>query len=548
MALLAMVVGGVVVGQQGLRLMRAAESLQASAAQVRSSLSSFDIEAVAAELTATRSAAQSVLEAMDSPTGRALLRLPATDREARTLRQVAESVIVLADGSAPLLNVLAAQPSALDQVIALVSATAEVTTLAQAVSTISVPAEGEAPLRYGLAEPAAQLASALTAARASVLALDEAVLPLQSALGMATPTRWLVMAQNPAESRGSGGLFNAYLIVEVREGRPRIVEAGSRKRLDGEFPRAEQIPYLNTVDIDTAHTWGPVLGEWASMNMPADFPTVARLAAAGMAQRGSPVSGVIAIDPYLVATVLAGTGPVEHRGVTIDADSAADYFMRGLYVDYPDIADVEAKDDLAMGLTYATVDAALTRPLDVASLAARAPDAVAGGHLRAWAADPRVQRWLETTPMAGSLRSHPAEVVVAYNNATGSKLDAYATRTVTTDARTCPTDGIVTTRVEVTNDAPTGLPAYVDLTLGQDGLPDPAAPPGQTLTYVTAYPPAGWRLRSATLSGGRVEPMSVMEAGRDAWLVPVSLPRGATTSVSFQWRAPSCPRTSDTAG
>ena len=60
--------------------------------------------------------------------------------------------------------------------------------------------------------------------------------------------------------------------------------------------------------------WGRDLGEWASFNLSADSPTTAKLAAAGMAKRGTPVDGVIAIDPYLVEALLAGTGPVEHEG------------------------------------------------------------------------------------------------------------------------------------------------------------------------------------------------------------------------------------------
>jgi len=539
---LAVAVGGLA-ARQALAVTDSAGDLRTAVSALHSSLSSANLEQATADLAATRSAAGDVLQALDSPTGRILSYLPATDREVRTLHAAATSVIGIADAGAPLLTALAAQPTALDRATTLVNATAEVTRLSQALATAhtGVLDAGGPPLRYGLAEPAQQAVTALAAARAAVDALDASLVPLQYALGMRGPTKWLVMAQNPAESRGSGGLFNAYLIVEARDGQPTIVEAGSRKRLDGEFPRAEQIPYLDTVDVDTAHTWGPVLGEWASMNMPADFPTVARLAAAGMAQRGSPVDGVVAIDPFVVQAVLAGTGPVEHKGTTIDAANAADYFMRGLYVDYPGITDVEAKDELAMGLTYATVDAALARPLDLASLAATVPGVVAGGHVRAWSSNPTVQAWLETTPVAGSLRSQSDEVVVAFNNATGSKLDSYARREVTSDARTCAGTGIVTTEVHLANDAPTGLPAYVDLTLGQDGLPDPSAPAGQTLTYVTAYPPVGWRPLSVTLPAGPVEPVPVVEAGRRAWLVPVALPRGTATTLAYRWRAPTCP-------
>lgn len=301
--------------------------------------------------------------------------------------------------------------------------------------------------------------TALLGAPAEVAAFRDAARPLSSMLGRDGPTPWLVMSQNPAELRGTGGLFNAYLIVTLDQGALTILEAGSRKQLDKQFPRASQIPYWDAANPGTAATWGPVLGEWASFNIPADFPTVARLASAGMAQRGTPVDGVVAIDPAIIAAIFAGTGPVEHRGVTLDATNAVDFFTKAIYEDFPGFADVAAKDELAMGLTYATIDAATKRPLDTGSLIPALAEAIEGGNLKAWSFGAADQAWLLGTPVAGSLDQKPDEMVACCANRFGGKLDPCVTREVKVDSSTCAVDKGVTVAIPLQNDAPRACPS-----------------------------------------------------------------------------------------
>lgn len=482
-------------------------------------------------------------EGTATPAWRLVEWLPGTARPARAVTATAGSLAALTTAGRPLAVLLDAEPTTRGKALALLAAPAEVAALQAATEAARVRLAPYADLQLpGLPDSAARAVGGLTAASDGLSELVRAGPPLQGMAGLTGPRRWLVMSQNPAESRGTGGLFNAYLIVEVTNGELRVVESGSRKLLDAEFPREEQIPYFETVDVELAHTWGPVLGEWASFNLPGDFPTVAALAAAGMAKRGTPVDGVIALDPYVVAALLAGTGAVEHRGVRIDGASAADFFTRGLYEDFPEIATVSAKDELAMGLTYATIEAVLARPLDLAAMWSPARSAVTEGRLRVWSENRQEQAWLETTPLAGSFASRPGEVIVTFNNASGGKLDTYARREVRSDVSACK-EGRVSTEVLLANEAPGNLPDYVDLTLGPDGLPDPTAPRGQTITYITAYPPAGWSFDSARIDDEPVPGWEVREAGRIARTVPVTLQRGQRTMVSFHWQADRCPAT-----
>ena len=137
-----------------------------------------------------------------------------------------------------------------------------------------------------------EVKAALDSLAISTNAILEHATSLQNLLGFNGKRRYLVMLQNPAEDRGSGGLFSAILILELEDAKPVIVEANSRKVLD-DF----RIPTKGILDRQGTALWGKAQSKWASFNVSADFPHVARLAQAGLAARGTPLDGVIAIDP-----------------------------------------------------------------------------------------------------------------------------------------------------------------------------------------------------------------------------------------------------------
>lgn len=364
---------------------------------------------------------------------------------------------------------------------------------------------------------------------------------LPTITGSGAPTRWLVMLQNPAEARGSGGLFAAFAIIEVEDGKPTIVEAASRKSALDEL----SIPYDGLVGAGTKQVWSGELPQWASFNVSADFPEVAQLAAAGMEARGTPVDGVLAIDPTAVAALLAGTGPVEHKGVTIDASSAESFFTKDIYTKFPDFPDVAAKDDLSMGLLYATADSLIKRPLAFHELAEAMRTAIDDGHLKVWSADPKVETWLQAQPVGGQISTEAGpDAVIAINNGTGGKVDAYVTGTAAYAYAQCSVAGSSvagstvqsTVTLDLRNDAPEGLPPYVDLRLD-----DPSAPAGSTRLFVTLYGPKGATTPTITVDGVPYRATTVEQSGRPTWTLPVDLERGAEANVTWTMNEPAVP-------
>ena len=207
-----------------------------------------------------------------------------------------------------------------------------------------------------------------------------------------------------------------------------------------------------------------------------------------------------------------------------------------------------------MGLTYATIDAATKRPLDTGSLIPNLTEAIEGGHLKAWSSVEADQAWLMGTPVAGSLDQNPDEMVVGFANGTGGKLDPYVTREVIVDSSTCAVDKGVTVTIRMQNDTPEGLPEYVDVTLDQDGVPDPSVPSGFTRTFVTVYAPGtlaegDWSgLQTATRDGAPVETNFGGTGDRPIWTIPVELERGEAAELDLTFSVPRCPPTEEPEG
>ncbi len=542
------------VGISLLSTARQAHQLQAQVDAAQKSIGTLNTEQAAADLTRLAATAAELRASTERPLWRVAEFLPFVGPTARATSASAIAADELATAAVPLMTAIGGQESTVGKVMAALNSPELIDQLRAAAERANselavVPGNGFTDPLGRLIGISDSVDSAKQTLPKLVSALDAAVKaggPLRSMLGADTPKTWLVMAQNPAELRGSGGLFSAYLIVRVTNGNMEIVEAGSRKKLDGEFPRARQIPYWKAVSPETAGTWGPALGEWASFNIAPDFPTVARLASAGMAKRGTPVDGVIAIDPAITAAILAGTGSVEHKGVTIDSANAEQFFTQDLYKEFPGFSDVAAKDELAMGLTYATIDAALKRPLDGSALWGAMSKAVEAGHLKAWSRSKADQAWLETLPIASAFAQHPQDLVIGFVNGTGGKLDPYVTREVSIDTGSCATDGTIATTIRMQNNAPKGLPPYVDVTLDQDGIPDPSVPSGFSRTFVTAYAPGttledSSYLKEATQDGRPITPAYGGTSGRPDWMVPVELKRGESTELHLVFKVTKCP-------
>lgn len=500
------------------------------------------VDQAATAVTALVTSSTELAGVTSSGTWTLLSKLPAIGPTISGLNVMASSVADVSVAAEPVLTAMASGTSTTQRIAALGDEQANLENLASTIDSAATDINALDPsqLRFGLGDQAAELQKALPDAQRLVAAGADASRMLPGLLGMGGRRTWLVLLQNPAEARGSGGLFSGYALVEVADGRPTILKAETRKENLDEFP----LPYKDVVAPDSVALWGDFLGKWASFNLSGDFPEVAKLASAGMAARGTPVDGVVALDAYVVQALLAGTGKVEHRDVTIDATNAGEFFTRDLYAQYPDFDSVEAKDELALGLVYATIDALLKRPLDYPALLESLPPVVESGHLKAWSPDPAEETWLQSVGLGGAIATlDPATSLVAFNNAVGGKLDAYVTPTVTLYRGLCRVDGKASDdyqrsalTVTLHNDAPSGLPPYVDVRLD-----DPTAPKGSTRTLVHVYGPQDAVIEDVYVNGDYGDVVAAPEAGRPVWGSQAEILQGQSSTLTYVFDEPVTP-------
>lgn len=354
-------------------------------------------------------------------------------------------------------------------------------------------------------------------------------------LGADRPRRFVVLLQQNAESRGTGGLPGAYALVEADEGRLRVVETRSNADApDGSVPLPAGVSqeYLVRYGILGA------LDRWVNINVSPDLPAVARVVTERFRlQRQQVVDGVIALDAQALAAILAGSEPIRLvDGTALPADQIVEYLGVRQYADFaPATANVndnsQARKD-ALSLIGAQTAARLSGGAgDSEALLKGLVEAVRSGHLRMASDDPALGL-LAQAGVDGALPS--GERPVAYPvlfNSSGSKLDQFVDRSVRYSARGC--DARRSSRIEVTltNRAPAqGLPRYLTTRLTPT-LEFTSST--EDLVTLNVYATAGAVLRRATLDGVELDPTDpakpflsrYVEGGLPAWAVRVALPR-----------------------
>ena len=138
-------------------------------------------------------------------------------------------------------------------------------------------------------------------------------------LGVSRDKRYLLVFQNNAEMRGSGGFLGSYALVDIREGRIRRLEvpAGGSYDTEAGMKNFIQSPQPLWLVSPRWYFW--------DANWWPDWPTSARSLMWFYEKSGGPtVDGVISFTPDVLSDLLKITGPIDMQaeyGLTIDADN-----------------------------------------------------------------------------------------------------------------------------------------------------------------------------------------------------------------------------------
>ena len=367
---------------------------------------------------------------------------------------------------------------------------------------------------------------------------------LPTILGGERPGRVLVVAQNLAEARATGGLVGAYAVLATHDGAFRLQRSGSNRELvDASSPVVDLGP-----DFQSRYGRAEVTSTWRSANLTPDTPSAGAVLA-GLARRqlGIDVDAVLLVSPVALADVLRATGPVRVAGAQLTPDNVVDVLLRGVYQEFPAAADNPARDAVFDSALRAVV-LALQRPgLSRLELVRGLRHAVGSGHLQLFATDDRAQRLLASVPAGGALPSASPYLSVVTQDVGGSKLDYYLRRYVSYESRPSgiavdlgagPEDEeIGTVTVRLRNTAPTaGLPAYVTARTDRAAVPRP--PVGQLRSWVSVYLGPRSSYQSATLDGRPVSLSSHVEGGLAVFSTYVDIDPGREVTLVLRVHQP----------
>ena len=342
---------------------------------------------------------------------------------------------------------------------------------------------------------------------------------LPSMLGGEGERDYLLIFQNNAEVRATGGLPGSWAQLHADDGRLELREQGSLR----DFPRLDEPPV--ELAPSELQVYGDALGTFfADSGFTPDFPRAAELWEAHWDLKfpGIELDGVLSLDPLSLSYLLEGTGPVQVGDRTLTGANAVSELLSRPYLEL-DIDEQDAFFEEATQQIFEAVTGDLESPVRVVQALARAADE------RRFLVAPFVESdavALQDSGVLGVLAQDDGarpHMDIGLNDATGSKMSYYLRYRTDVRARSCEADrqvltGTMTIRQAI---APSEAAELPDSVTG-GGLF--GTEPGTQLVQVRLYGPFGGTLDEVMLDGEKIRLGRVPEIdGRPVATITVSL-------------------------
>lgn len=327
------------------------------------------------------------------------------------------------------------------------------------------------------------------------------IMPLfYPALGGDGKRHYLLMFQNNAEERASGGNPAALAMLNVNDGKITL----------GKQPSSTDFPApFATPPLTFRGDWDKLYGLHTSTflqntTFTPDFPSSARMVRAmWLKQYGGKVDGVISFDPVALSYLLKATGPVKlATGETLSSGNAVNYLLSDVYARYTD----PYKQNIVFASAAQAIFGAVTAGQGVpAGYIQQMTPMLKEQRLKVWSVRKKEQAALKTSQVWNMLPedNSAATTVGVYNNDDStSKMSYYMDSTIGVKSTMCPTKKptfTVTTKVTDTLKLSqvSELTSYV--LAAQRRIPL-----GGDRQWVQVYGPVGSKLKSMTIDGKKV--------------------------------------------
>ena len=240
-------------------------------------------------------------------------------------------------------------------------------------------------------------------------------------LGFESDRRYLLIFQNNAELRASGGFVGSFALVDFRNGSIKNLEAPGGGSYDTEAGLLERI-----IAPEPLHLVNPLWHFWDANWWP-DWPTSARKLQWFYEKSDGPtVDGVIGITPTLVERILDVIGPIdmsEDYGVVIDADN----FWETTQGFAEQKEDITNKPKKIIGDLIRKINDELPKRLNkdnFIGLAKAMEESLGEKHILLYFNDSQLQRKVEELGWGGKVRQTNQDYLMVVNtNIAGGKSD-----------------------------------------------------------------------------------------------------------------------------
>ena len=367
-------------------------------------------------------------------------------------------------------------------------------------------------------------------ARSASTATAHAFELLPDMLGQEQPRNYLLVIQNPAELRSTGGLPGSLALLHAENGTLTMGWQGSASDISPGTP-------VVALPKDTEQQYGPSPAiDPRDANFTPDFPEASQILKAMVErQRHVSVDGVVAVDPIALAEMMRGTGPVTvSNGVSLNSGNVVQALLNQTYQVLPDPDAQNKFFEVAARRIFESVMAGQGNQ----QLAIRGLAAAAGEHrVLVWSAHDDEQAVLQGTAVGGSISGRSprhAEIGMYLNDSTAGKMDYYLQFRSSAAAVDCRRDSSQDVRVTLalTSTMPTDFHSLSEWILG-DGR---YAPQGTIAFNLRLYAPYGGQITGLTVDGQSHSITSDKHDGRQVAQLPVSLAPGQQSTVTADVR------------
>lgn len=280
-------------------------------------------------------------------------------------------------------------------------------------------------LPASVAEPVSRLKEQVPAFRSAAADAVGLFQFLLGVLGEANPRKYIIVFQNNAEIRATGGFIGSYARLDFYRGRVEKFKVDDVYNIDGQL----------TVNVVPPRPLQKITGAWSfhDANWFFDFPASARKLAWFYEKTGGPtVDGVIAITPAVLEKLLAITGPitVPSANATFSAANVIDLLQFKVERDFDKtlnqpktvVADLAAK----ILERLPTLDAASWGEVAKTILAAFREKVVL-----MWLRDPEEETFAQAQGWGGEVKLAPKDYLAVVNtNLNGYKTDKMIAQSV----------------------------------------------------------------------------------------------------------------------